>query len=87
MDKSDPWYMSVPPKGEQRRYNRALTLSRWQRELPRLRAERKEAQAQGDREKYDRLGELIAYREGCINSWEAYLDGQHDTWTGRKLAE
>lgn len=87
MNKDDPWYMPVPAKTEQRRYNRALTLSRWQKELPRLRADRRAAAADGEEDRAARLAELIAYREGCIADWQRYLDGEIKPWTGRKLAE
>lgn len=71
-----PWHQTPPPPGSddsaELRYKRSLTLTRMAREVERL----------SGRPNY---AKKVAYNRHCIENWEAYLRGDIEPHTGRKM--
>ena len=80
LDKDDPWYVPLPDsRSDQpgnRRYQRALALSRFRREIE-----------QYNRQPGLQSADSIAYRRHCLAHWQDYLDGRIDPPTGRKVKD
>jgi hypothetical protein len=76
----NPWHTDPPEiqrdEEAQRRYQRSLRLSQFQRELAAW-----ERHGLIDNPRYTKR---VAYRQMCLDNWSAYLDGAIDPPEGRK---
>jgi len=81
LKKTDPWYVPLPDSRSDleanRRYARAVRLSEMREYIARV--ERMDGRTQAH------YADGVAYRRGCLERWQDYLDGKIESPTGRRM--